>query len=222
MADDRAVEEPRQPAAEGVALSEPPKGGALSQAWLVLVMATFFGAALAGVEHKLGPVIAMNKLNETILQVPSLVPGAVETTPDMESAHGKNVFRALDENGRLVGWVVQGRGQGFADRIEVLIGLDASVATITGLFVLDQKETPGLGDNITTRAFRDRFAGIGTDVTLVAQNTTTNREAGVIQALSGATISSSAVCTIVNQTVNEVKEPLAEAARAASVVRGDR
>jgi electron transport complex protein RnfG len=211
-----------RPAVGAVELTEPPKGGALAQAWLVLVLATFFGAALAGVEYQFGPVIARNKLNETIAQVPTLVPGAVGIEPDLESVPGRRVFRAVNDRGDLVGWVVQSRGQGFADKIELNIGLDAQATTITGLFVLDQKETPGLGDNVTTRTFRDRFTGFGTDVALVAQAAPTNRETGVVQALSGATISSNAVCTIVNQTVREVKTPLAEAARAAAAAPGGR
>ena len=39
----------------------------LAQAWLVLLLATFFGTALAGIHMKLNPVIEANKIKETIL-----------------------------------------------------------------------------------------------------------------------------------------------------------
>jgi electron transport complex protein RnfG len=222
MVDESAVDESRRSASAEVELTKPPKGSVVAQAWLVLVLAAAFGAALAGVERKFGPIIAQNKLNETIAQVPALVPGAVGIEPDTQSVPGRRIFRAVNGDGDLVGWVVQSQGRGFADKIELNIGLDAQAATITGLFVLDQKETPGLGDNITTQAFRDRFKGFGTDVTLVAQAAPTNRETGVVQALSGATISSDAVCTIVNEAVSQAKQPLAVAARAASVAPRER
>ena len=54
-------------------------------------------------------------------------------------------------------------GQGFADRIDVLIGVNADVSTITGMYVLDQKETPGLGALITEEPFREQFRGVSTD-----------------------------------------------------------
>ena len=41
-------------------------------------MSLSFGAALAGVQAALKPRIEMNKLNDTIGQIPSLVPGATD------------------------------------------------------------------------------------------------------------------------------------------------
>ncbi len=200
--------------ASGAQLTQRPTGNVLAQAWLVLVLATVFGSGLAGVEYALGPRIAQNRLNETLAQVPKLVPGAAQGRADDAVVPGRRVFRALDAGGALVGWVVPGKGQGFADKIELIVGLDARAETITGLFVLDQKETPALGDNITTEAFRGQFVGFGTGVSLDAKRAPTDKATGTIQALTGATISSDAVCTIVNQTVASVKAPLQAASPA--------
>ena len=49
------------------------------------------------------------------------------------------------------------KGQGYADTIERLLGLSTDFRSITGLFVLDQKETPGLGNKIITDAWRSQF-----------------------------------------------------------------
>lgn len=214
------AQSPASPAAPGEPvgllpqLTQRPTGNVLAQAWLVLLLAAVFGSGLAAVEYVLGPRIAQNRLDETLAQVPSVVPGATQGKADDSVLAGQRVFRALDANARLVGWVVPGKGQGFADKIELIVGLDAKAETITGLFVLDQKETPALGDNITKAAFRDQFKGFGTDVVLDAKRAATDRATGTIQALTGATISSDAVCTIVNQTVAAVKAPLAAAAAA--------
>jgi electron transport complex protein RnfG len=107
--------------------------------------------------------------------------------------------------------VVPAQGQGFADRIELLIGLDASATTITSLYVLDQKETPGLGDQITGEGFRDRFRGRSADVTLRVVKG--EAEGGSeVTALTGATISSESVAAIVNDALANLKRPIRERA----------
>jgi electron transport complex protein RnfG len=196
-------------------LTKPPTGNVLGQAWLVLLLAIVFGAGLATIERVLGPVIAQNRLTETLEQVPELVPGSARGEADDTTIAGRRVFRALDAQGKLVGWVIPGKGQGFADKIEIVVGVDAQAKTITGLAVLDQKETPALGDKITTAEFRGLFAGVSTDVALGAKRAPTDKATGRIQALTGATISSEAVCAIVNKTVGAVKAPLAAAATSA-------
>ena len=203
-------------------LTKPPTGNVIAQAWLVLLLAVGFGSGLAALERGLGPIIAENKLNETLSQIPSLVPGATTGQVDNETVPGKQVFRALNGEGELVGWVLPGAGQGFGDRIELIIGVDARAETLTGLFVLDQKETPALGDRITTKDFRGQFAGMSTSVTLDAKQAPRDPQTGTIQALSGATISSDAVCTIVNATVSSMKDKLAAAtAPVAQATTGD-
>jgi electron transport complex protein RnfG len=206
----------------GAQLTRPPTGNVVAQAWLVLVLAAGFGASLAGLEYALGPKIAENKLNETLSQVPALVPGAVSGQPDDQAVPGRRVFRAVNAEGTLLGWVVPGKGQGFADQVELIIGLDASAARLTGVFVLDQKETPGLGDNITTPEFLRRFVGMSTSVQLDAQQAPTDQHRGVVKALTGATISSDTVCSIINKTVDLVEKPLAAAAQGSGAGEGGR
>ena len=203
------------PVVQGAQLTAAPTGNPAVQAWLVLGLAIAFGSSLAGLQYLVGGKIAENKLNETLSQIPSLVPGAVSGQPDNRAVQGKRVFRALDADGKLAGWVVPGSGQGFADRVELIIGLDAQASTLTGVFVLDQKETPGLGDSITTPEFRSRFVGFRTNVKLDAQQAPTNQATGVVKALTGATISSDTVCSIINRTVGAVAQPLAAAGKGA-------
>ena len=128
------------------------------QAWLVIALALIFGGALAAVQIAWGPRVEQNKRDETYAQIPRLVPGAQkDRTQEMEVA-GRKVYRAMGRSGQ-VGWVIPASGQGFADRIELLIGTDPQVRRITGLYVLDQKETPGLGARIIGEEWRRQFAG---------------------------------------------------------------
>ena len=191
-------------------MSKEQHGSLLGQAWLVLCLSLAFGAALAGVEIGLGPRIVENKRNETFGQIPSLVPGAAREASTEATMDGKPVFEARSEDGSQVGWVVPAGGQGFADRIEVLVGLDFAGERITGIYVLDQKETPGLGDFITDeQRFRRWYRDQPTAPELVVVKTEPEPGTGRIMALTGATISSDAVTDIVNRRVAAFKASLA-------------
>lgn len=185
------------------------RGSLLGQAWLVLCLSLVFGAALAAVEVGLKPRIIENKRNETFGQIPSLVPGASRQASTEAEINGHTVFEARAEDGGQVGWVVPARGQGFAGTIEVLVGLDLEATRITGIYVLDQKETPGLGDYITDeQRFRRWFRDQPTGQPLEVVKTEPAPASGKIRALTGATISSDAVTDIVNRRVTTFKTEL--------------
>jgi len=205
------------------------KNNNIVQAWLVLTLALFFGASLAGIQLTLAPTIEANKINETRQKVPELVFGKagaleilkqnqqLEITPQtMEiEKHGTKVFYSVFETrvaGKLAGWVVKTAGQGYADKIELLIGLDSAAETITGLFVLDQKETPGLGNKIVTEKWRNQFIAkkTGSPLTVTKEGARAPNE---IDGVTGATISSRAVSSIINTTMNDLKGMLAAKAR---------
>jgi len=182
----------------------------VKHAWLVIVLSLVFGVALAAVHAGLKDRIEANKLDDIRRQIPALVPG----TQSIEEAQvdGQIVYRAL-AGGRQIGWAVRASGQGFGDVIELLIGLDAKVTKITGLYVLDQKETPGLGERIRSdeqwrRQFRDQAADKPLTVTKAPQ-----AGPGEIKAITGATVSSQSVADIVNQTVAAMRGKLAAAAK---------
>jgi electron transport complex protein RnfG len=190
----------------------PRQSGYINQAWLVIFLALIYGAALAGVQSTLSAKIDANKKAETYRVIPTLVPGAeASATKELTiaGANGKErlVYQALSAAGQQVGWVLPATGQGFADRIDLLVGLTPDVSTITGIYVLDQKETPGLGSNITTEGFRAQFQNLpaGQPVLVTKAEPSQPNE---VRALAGATISSESVAKIVNDAVADVREPL--------------
>ena len=205
------------------------KGNAnfISQAWLVLVLAICFGGLLAGMQIFLGPTIEANKINETLERVPVLVFGAAHATELSQSGmeinsmsvgvekSGKtvryNVYETTSD-GKLAGWVTKSTGQGYADKIEILIGFDPGMKKITGLFVLDQKETPGLGNKILEDGWRGQFVDKSTAKPLapVKGKPSADHE---IDAITGATISSKAVTDIINTAVADLRAPLAAKAK---------
>ncbi|OHB73819.1 MAG: hypothetical protein A2V70_12845 [Planctomycetes bacterium RBG_13_63_9] len=196
------------------------QGGYIGQAWLVILLALLYGGALAGVQTTLGPRIEQNKENETYDRIPELVPGADRNETEkvnkakrltVTGADGKGhrVFLAVAADRAPKGWVVPASGLGFADRIDLLIGLDKQLSKITGLYVLDQKETPGLGDEIRREPFRKQFGGKPTDEPLVVVKTEPAAGSQIV-AVTGATISSDSVAQIVNQAIANLKGPIRE------------
>jgi len=197
------------------------------QAWLVLILALSFGASLAGIQIALGPLIEANKINETLQKVPEMVLGADKAaeatknkkelaveplTIEVEKNNRKvfyNVFEARHPDGKAAGWVAKAIGQGYADKIELLLGIDPALKTITGLFVLDQKETPGLGNKIITEEWRKQFLNKKTETPLSVTKEGA-KAAHEIDAVTGATISSRAVCSIINTMIKDLRAPLSE------------
>ena len=179
------------------------QGGYIRQAWLVILLSLLFGGMLAGIEVRLSGRIAANKKAATLGQIPALVPGALAGEEVVIA--GESLYRAVGEEG-AVGWVVPGRGQGFADEIEILIGLDEAADTITGLYVLEQKETPGLGNKIEDAAWRGHFVGRSTEEVLVVERPGAHGDG--IDAITGATISSESVCQIANETLARLRPVL--------------
>jgi len=204
------------------------KNSNLAQAWLILVLALIFGAALAAVQINLSQTIKNNQLKETLQRIPEVVWGAAEADkiknqdPSAEITPGTlsvekdgqavyyHIYR-VSRAGRLAGWVVKAGGQGYADKIELLIGLDPAAKTITGIYVLEQKETPGLGNKISQPGWRDQFSGKSTAEPLTVVKGK-RPAANAIDAVTGATISSVSVAGIVNCAVDDIKGQLNPAA----------
>ena len=192
------------------------KGKPLAEAWLVILLALLYGSALAGVHVGLSEQIAENVRNETYDQIPQLIQGAVKEHIQEHQIPGvdgqlSTVYEICDDDGDCIGWVLSGSGLGFADRIDLLVGLDPELEIIQGIFVLNQKETPGLGNYITdgTR-FRNQFGGLRIDPPIVVVKSSPDPEHEIL-ALTGATISSASVSEIINQTVANLRQPILSA-----------
>lgn len=187
---------------------EAPTGGVLTwlgQAWLVLVLALVFGGGLAGLHLGLADRIAANKVKAIEAQAPALITGCERIEPMVIG--GLTVYQA-HRGDAAIGWLLPTGGQGFADRIEVVVALDPPAERILGMFVLDQKETPGLGDFITLANWRDQFKGMAAD-----QPTSVVKGGAVaadnqVDAVTGATISSVAVSDIVNKGCSRFRDAL--------------
>ena len=110
------------------------------------------------------------------------------------------IFSGYDASGRLVGYAIAGAGPGFQDTIRLLYGYIPETREITGMEILESRETPGLGDKIyKDPAFVANFDSLSIDPEIRAVKKGKRSAANEIDAITGATISSKAVVRIINE-----------------------
>ncbi len=113
---------------------------------------------------------------------------------------GTGVYQGTNAEGKAVGYVSVGTVTGFGGPVEITVGLDNDT-TLTGIRVggASFSETAGLGAKSKEPAFYEQFAGKSYPVDL-------SKNGGEIDAITAATITSSAVVRGVNNTVKAMAE----------------
>lgn len=136
-----------------------------------------------------------------------LLPSAVNFEPvELEEGSAMDSCHAgLDADGNTVGHVVETTVGGYGGEIVVTVGVDAD-NVITGINVGGENfsETAGLGALAKEAAFTDQFIGEKAPLTLAKG--TSGTQDGIIDAISGATITSTAVNGGVNSAVKFIMD----------------
>jgi len=83
------------------------------------------------------------------------------------------------------GWVIMVTPSGFGGEIEMAVGVDKG-GSVTGVSIIQMSETSGLGANAKRESFRSQYVGKSGSVAL-------RKQGGEIDALTGATVTSTAV-----------------------------
>ena len=127
---------------------------------------------------------------------------------------------AKDGGGKVIGYIAEGAAEGYSSRLRIMVGVKTDFS-INAIKVLYQTETPGLGDKVnellSTKTwwtvipgtspveaglrpwFQIQFDGKETPVKV-------QKDGGTIDAITGATISSRAVCHAVNEAVTDLRK----------------
>jgi electron transport complex protein RnfG len=193
-----------------------------------LVATLAIAGALAGllivlVNLHTKPIIDKYKAEQLQLAVYEVLPGVERydtyylvnddlslTLPDgAKESEFKRLYIGHDANGETMGVAISRGESGFQDVIMVIFGFDPATGKLSGMKILDSKETPGLGDKIyKDRAFVDQFfAGPATPLAGVKSGAGKG-EPNEIDMITGATISSKAVIGIINHALEEWKPVL--------------
>ena len=106
-------------------------------------------------------------------------------------------FIAKDSTDQLVGYGVMIEGSGFQGPIKLMVGFTKDGEKLTGIEVIENVETPGLGNRIVEDWFKEQFKERVIPIKVVKGRSPENEHE--IQAITGATISSKSVVRIVNE-----------------------
>lgn len=167
---------------------------------------------LALTNRATAPVIAQRNEQANIEAQRQVMPEAdkFEDVKDLEAVKKKagaeaglvDAMQVAYKGNDVVGYTVRTLPSGYGGEITLLTGIDTQ-GKITGIYVLEQSETAGLGAKSTTPEFQDQYKGLSATepVTVVKSGASGNQ----IQAISGATITSNAVTTGVNASEAAVK-----------------
>ena len=95
-------------------------------------------------------------------------------------------------------WAVayETNGKGFGGDITIMVGYDLALNKLTGIQVISQKETPGVGSKVAENQFTEPFKGLDIKSKFIPRS-----EGGDIDAISGATYSSKGVLEAVRKSI---------------------
>lgn len=101
----------------------------------------------------------------------------------------------------VVGYAINSyTNKGFSGDINVMVGLLAD-GTINDTYVLEHKETPGLGTKMSDDKFKNQFKGLEP----ASKKLFVKKDGGDIDAITAATISSRAFCDALIRAVETLK-----------------
>ena len=191
----------------------------IEQSWLLIVSSFCFGLLIAVTDVALSEKIEENKatkLNRLTMELLREAKKFVEVEAEIEVklAGGKKerakVYKATTEAGECVGWSFKASGQGFADKIELVVAVDKGFEKIAGFNVLASNETPGFGDQIKASYYRDQFAGAQVEELKLIKAGDRKKIDSEIVSITGATVSSEAVIKIINTFLIQIRDQMKE------------
>jgi electron transport complex protein RnfG len=161
--------------------------------------ATLSGLILATLNFFTQPIRERNEAEFKEMARAAVLPQASRFDPIEGFAAGHEWFKGFDQQGELVGYVVPVKNRGYEGHIEMMLGVDASLA-ITEFKLIKHRETPGLGAKAVEQEFHDRFKGRKADQLEVSKRA----EGGKILAITGATITSKAIADAFNERLAQL------------------
>ena len=173
----------------------------LKVAVILFAITAVAAAILAAVNKVTAPVIAENdrKAQEEAMRV--VLPDATEFVPvmvDEISVDGAQVTEEVYQSDK--GYAVKVAPNGYGGPISIIVGVDDDLK-VTGIKIISQSETAGLGAKCTELSFQEQFKG-KTENIIVSKSGAKGNE---IDAISSATVTSKAVTKGVNRAIAIVK-----------------
>lgn len=166
---------------------------------LILFAITAIAALiLAGVNKVTAPVIKEQQEQKMQDAMKKVLPDATEFEKiETELPQETSVNEIYESD---AGFVVMALPKGYGGEISMAVGVDKDF-TVTGIKIISQSETAGLGAKCVDEEWQKQFAGKTENIEVSKNGATGNQ----IDAISSATITSRAVTKGVNDAIAAVK-----------------
>ena len=164
----------------------------------LLLLTAVVAFALGFVHEQTDPVIKERQKQELVASVSTVVPDSTDSAPLEGYAFASEVSSARVAYGdaqKTLGYAIEVTPNGFGGAIRMLVGVSPE-GVVTGVVVLDMKETPNLGTKTREKSFLDQFIGKEHDFKMGPGQD--------VQAITGATVSSKAVSAGVSAAIAAV------------------
>lgn len=120
-------------------------------------------------------------------------------TDNSKGVEVSDIYEAKDASGNTVGYTLKVLPSGYGGTIELMVGIDSVKGQVSGINVVSNSETAGLGAKATNPEFSDQYKGKPLEELSVLKNGTPGDTE--IKAISGATITSTAVTNGVDAAI---------------------
>ena len=168
-------------------------------AFTLFLISAVTAGLLAGVNSITAPMIEQVNMQKQIDAMSAVVPDA-DTAELVDYTDPNGVILEVYKTASAYAIKVAAPG-GFGGSIEMMVGVSQD-GTVLGISVINHAETAGLGAIAADKtdkgqAFRAQFEGLSGTVAVT-------KDGGTVESITGATISSRAVCNGVNAAVEYV------------------
>ena len=158
---------------------------------VLCIITLIAGILLAGVNKVTAPAIEKAEIQATKDAMSKILP---EADDFMDSVTDENLKIAI-KDGKKIGYCAKVTSNGYGGAVVMMVGIDNDML-VQGIEILSHSETAGLGAKITEEKFKSQFE----DKFLVGLKLVKKKTElpGEFEAVTGATISSRAVETGIN------------------------
>jgi len=169
---------------------------------VLLIISVIVALILAFTNSITEAKIAENTAKEQKEAMQAVLPEAENFENVNHSSGNVQAIYEATAGGELIGWCVSVAPGGYGGAIDLMVGI-APDLTLSGIKVVSNSETAGLGAKCTDESFSSQFGGKIAPVSVIKNGEPQNDE---IVAITGATVTSSAVVSGVNEAVEAIKE----------------
>lgn len=170
---------------------------------LSLLLICLICSAMLAVTNKITSDAIIKAEQEQILNQLSAVITASSFSEQKQYSTGRGepypYYDAFNEKGERIGRAIITTTDSYGGILKLISGVDLE-GKITAIDILEINDTPGLGMKVDDENFLNQFKGISKEAILAAggQTGASLGQVGLIDAISGATVSSGAVSSCVN------------------------